>query len=292
MDKVDPTPMSNGVAKKQGGGATGTNLPVEGTSNVGTSNLMNVAGAAEGTHNNPMDRTFDDSDNERPNDRSPGGRGESNAVPTESAAVRSKPVSASAESSTAESLAGPGGPATDVDDSMPDSVSEQAGNGVLEALRGHEPTDRLLFSVELLDRIEEARSIDQRLDRAVEEALEVTPSERRALVLIRGGVTDIEDLSRELGLPEQATGVLFDALRERGFVIVTETGPSAESETEASAVIALTERGAATVDRSEAIRYRTADLISTRLSDEQVETLSASMSQVADISSARQLPRA
>lgn len=164
-----------------------------------------------------------------------------------------------------------------VNDQRDEDATDES--GILRLLRREEPTENMSIAVGLLDRIEQARWMGEVLDRAVEEALNLKPAQVNALKVIAGGPCTLETLSIRLGFIDEAAAPIVDSLIERGFVLAAPTG-----------LFHATEAGLATVDRAEAIRYRSADLASSQLGAEQLEELVSGID--ARVSSERRLRRA
>lgn len=152
-------------------------------------------------------------------------------------------------------------------------------SGILRLLKREGPTENVSIAVAILDHIEQAGQMRAILDCAVDDVLDLRASQVSALKEIASSPCTIEELADRLGLIMAAAQPTVDSLVDLGYVVAT-----------GSDVYYATEAGLATVDRADAIRYRSADLASGQLTAEQRAELPALLG--VGFSSARQLRRA
>lgn len=153
--------------------------------------------------------------------------------------------------------------------------SEQS--GILHLLTAEGPTENVSLAVAILDHVDDACEMSRLLDRAVEDALDLRSSQVEALKAIGSAPMHAGMLGSQLGLVDGAVGPTLDSLLDRGLVFQDGSG-----------LLHLTEAGLATVDRSDAIRLRSADLASSKMSRSQLRDLV----DIDLLSSERQLRRA
>ena len=150
-----------------------------------------------------------------------------------------------------------------------------------EGLDAEGQMSNLPLAIDLLDQLERAKQLDELIRRAVEDALDLLPSQLEAMGALRAGASTTGELTTVLGLVDGTAQPIMESLSKRGLALLLPDGS-----------VSLTEAGNATLDRAEGIRFQVVDIASARLSEHQAKKLTDSLSAVQRLSSAQRLPRA
>lgn len=162
-----------------------------------------------------------------------------------------------------------------------DATPQSAAAKALEAFEDDSPNQSLPLSIRLVDQLDRAKKLEELLERSIEEALDLLPSQVAAMRAVRAGSGTLDELTASLGLVQGTAELIIESLADRDLAILAPDGS-----------LGLTESGNAMLDRAEGIRLRVADLASSRLSEHQVKRLADAVSGMQELSSARLLPRA